>query len=242
MNTKRIALVTGGTRGIGAAIAKELFNKGYEVIATYHQNQSAADAFSRETGIKTYQWDVSDFGACSQAIEKITKEVGVIDTLVNNAGITRDGMFYKMTFDHWQDVIHTNLGSCFTMTRSLINSMIEKKFGRIINISSVNAQKGQIGQVNYCAAKAGILGFTKALAQETANKGITVNAIAPGYTDTDMTRAVPEAVLTKIVEKIPLGRLGSPEDVAKAASFLASEDASYITGATLSVNGGLYYV
>lgn len=238
---QRIALVTGGTRGIGAAIAKELSRNDYTVIAAYHRNKAGADKFNHKTGIKTYSWDVSDYDDSSQAIEKITQEIGPIDTLINNAGITRDGIFYKTSFQQWQDVINTNLGSCFIMSRCVINSMLEKGFGRIINISSVNAQKGQIGQVNYCAAKAGILGLTKALAQETARKGITVNAIAPGYTDTEMTRAVPASILDKIIETIPLGHLCAPEDIARAVTFLASENAGYITGATLSINGGLYY-
>lgn len=237
----RIALVTGGTRGIGAAIARAIASEGHTVLATYHQNDSAADAFSKETGIKTYKWDVSDYDSSCSMVSKIHKEIGPIDILVNNAGITRDTSFRKMSPRQWNDVISTNLGSCFNMCRCLIDSMLERGFGRIVNLSSVNAQKGQIGQVNYCAAKAGIIGFTKALAQETVRKGITVNAIAPGYTDTDMVHAVPQDVLEKIIEKIPIGYLAAPEDIARGVVFLISDEARYITGSTLSINGGLYY-
>lgn len=237
----RIALVTGGTRGIGAAIAKAIASEGYTVLASYHQDDSKAEEFSKTTGIKTYKWDVSDYDSSCSMIAKIHKEIGPIDILVNNAGITRDTTFRKMSPQQWQDVISTNLGSCFNMCRCLIESMITREFGRIVNVSSVNAQKGQIGQVNYCAAKAGILGFTKALAQETIRKGITVNAIAPGYTDTDMVQAVPKDVLEKIIEKIPIGYLAEPEDIARGVVFLVSDEARYITGSTLSINGGLYY-
>lgn len=238
---KRIALVTGGTRGIGAAIAKAIASEGHTVLATYHQNDSAAEEFSKATGIKTYKWDVSDYDSSCSMIAKIQEEIGPIDILVNNAGITRDTTFRKMSPQQWHDVISTNLGSCFNMCRCLIDSMLTRGFGRIVNVSSVNAQKGQIGQVNYCAAKSGILGFTKALAQETIRKGITVNAIAPGYTDTDMVQAVPKDVLDKIIEKIPIGYLAEPEDVARGVVFLVSDEARYITGSTLSINGGLYY-
>lgn len=238
---KRIALVTGGTRGIGAAIAKAIASEGYTVLATYHQNDATAEEFSKTTGIKTYKWDVSDYDSSCSMITKIQEEIGPIDILVNNAGITRDTTFRKMSPQQWHDVIATNLGSCFNMCRCLIDSMLTRGFGRIVNVSSVNAQKGQIGQVNYCAAKAGILGFTKALAQETIRKGITVNAIAPGYTDTDMVQAVPKDVLEKIIEKIPIGYLAEPEDVARGVVFLVSDEARYITGSTLSINGGLYY-
>ena len=236
----RVALVTGGTRGIGAAIAKSLKAAAYNVAANYGGNDEAAQKFKAETGIPVYKWDVSSFEACAAGVKQVEAELGPIDVLVNNAGITRDGAFHKMTLEQWNAVINTNLGSLFNMTRQVIEGMRARKFGRVINISSVNGQKGQFGQVNYSAAKAGDIGFTKALALETANKGITVNAVAPGYTDTEMVRAVNEDVLARIVAGIPVGRLGKAEEIAACVSFLAREDASFITGACLTVNGGQY--
>ena len=237
----RLALVTGGIRGIGAAIAKKLHEDGRQVIATYHGNDEAAQKFKTETGIETYKWDVSDYDSCVNGIEKVRSDHGDVEILINNAGITRDAMFHKMSPDQWIKVITTNLNSCFNMTRGVIDSMREKGFGRIINISSINGQKGQIGQTNYSAAKAGVIGFTKALAQENAKKGITVNAIAPGYIGTEMVKAIPEEVLAKIVAQIPVGRLGEPEEVARIVSFLSSDDAGFITGSTCSANGGQYF-
>lgn len=236
----KVALVTGGTRGIGAPISISLKKHGYKVIATYHSNEAAAKQFEAEHHIPTYQWDISDFESCQKGLENVTKEHGSIDILVNNGGITRDGMLHKQNKNNWNDVITTNLTSCFNMTRGVIESMRERGFGRIINISSVNALKGQLGQANYCASKAGIIGFTKALALENAKKGITVNAIAPGYIDTDMVRAVSESVLQQIVNTIPLGRLGQAEEIARAVIFLADDMAGYITGETLNINGGLF--
>ena len=234
----RIALVTGGTRGIGRAISEMLADAGYTVIANYAGNDVKAKAFSEETGITCFKFDVSDFAACREAVEEITSSVGPIDILVNNAGITRDGTLHKMERDCWDDVIDTNLGSCFNMSRLVIESMRARGFGRIVNVGSINGQAGQYGQVNYAAAKSGIHGFTKALAQEGAGKGVTVNAIAPGYVDTDMVRAVPEEVLQKIIAKVPVGRLGKAEDIARGVMFLVADDADFITGATLSINGG----
>ena len=237
----RVALVTGGTRGIGAAISEALNKAGYKVAATYHGNDAAANAFKERTGIAVYKWDVADFAACKDGVARVEADLGPIDILVNNAGITRDGMFHRMSPDNWDAVIRTNLDSVFNMTRNVIEGMRERGFGRIISISSINGQKGQIGQVNYSAAKAGIFGFTKALAQEGAIKGVTVNAIAPGYIATDMVKAVPEEVLkSKILPQIPVGRLGEPEEVARCVVFLASDDAGFITGATLNANGGQY--
>ena len=239
----RIALVTGGTRGIGAAISAALKQTGCTVIASYAANDEAARAFKAETGIEVKKWDVASFEACSKAVGEIEAELGPVDILVNNAGITRDVMFHKMTLEQWQAVIDTNLNSQFNMCRPVIEGMRARGFGRIVNISSINAQKGQMGQSNYCAAKSGEIGFTKALAQENAAKGITVNAICPGYIGTEMVRAVPKEVLEKrILPQIPAGRLGEPEEVARCVVFLASDDAGYITGATLSVNGGQYMV
>jgi acetoacetyl-CoA reductase len=238
----RLALVTGGTRGIGAAISRALKGAGYRVIATYVGNEQAAKAFAAETGITEYRFDVADFAACEAAIRDINEKHGPIDILVNNAGITRDASLLKMTREMWDAVINTNLGSCFNLCKLTFESMRNRKFGRIINISSINGQAGQFGQVNYSAAKAGILGFTKALALEGARYGITVNAIAPGYIDTDMVHAVPEDVLQKIIARIPVGRLGKPEEIAEAVVFLASEKASFITGATLTINGGQYMI
>jgi acetoacetyl-CoA reductase len=236
----RLALVTGGTRGIGAAIAEALQKKGHQVIVTYQGNTTAAEAFHKKTGIPVKQWDVSNFAACQQGVQEITNQWGLIDILVNNAGITRDGFLHKMTPAMWTDVITTNLTSCFNMTNAVINSMRERGFGRIISISSVNGVKGQIGQTNYAAAKAGVIGFTKALALENATKGITVNAIAPGYIDTEMMHTIPAEVLQKIIDQVPAKRLGLPQEVAHAVAFLAEDEASYITGTTLHLNGGQY--
>ncbi len=237
----RVALVTGGTRGIGEAICKALKAAGYKVAASYAGNDEAAQKFKADTGIPVFKWDVSSFDACAEGVKKVATEVGPVEVLVNNAGITKDGMFHKMTAEQWNAVIGTNLGSLFNMTRQVIEGMRERKFGRIINISSINGQKGQMGQVNYSAAKAGEIGFTKALAQEGARSGITVNAICPGYIATEMVKAVPKEVLEKsILPLIPVGRLGEPEEIARCVVFLASDDASFITGSTLSANGGQY--
>ncbi|MCW2241503.1 acetoacetyl-CoA reductase [Azospirillum canadense] len=234
----RVAVVTGGTRGIGAAIAVALDKAGYHVAATYAGNDAAAFAFAESTGIRVYKFDVSDFDAVQAGIAKITAELGPVDVVVNNAGITRDGVLQRMTPQQWNDVIATNLTSCFNLCRTVIDGMRERGFGRIVNIGSINGQAGQYGQVNYAAAKSGIHGFTKALAQEGAAKGITVNAIAPGYIDTDMVRAVPPNVLEKIVARIPVGRLGKAEEIARGVLFLVGDDAGFITGSTLSINGG----
>ena len=236
----RVAIVTGGTRGIGRAISEALKGAGCTVAATYHGNDEAAAAFTKETGVKAYKWDVADFEACQKGVEKVAGEIGPVDVLVNNAGITRDATLHRMSHDDWQAVIDTNLGSCFNMSKAVFNGMRERKFGRIVNISSINGQKGQLGQVNYSAAKAGMIGFTKALAQEGARYGITVNAIAPGYTETDMVAAVPEKVLESIVAQIPAGRLGSVEDIARGVVFLCADDAGWITGSTVTINGGHY--
>ena len=237
----RVAVVTGGTRGIGAAISRGLKAAGYNVAATYAGNEEAAKALHAETGIHVFKWDVADFAACKEGIAKVEADLGPIDILVNNAGITRDTTLHRMTPEQWHQVIETNLTSLFNMSRNVIEGMRARNFGRIINISSINGQKGQFGQSNYAAAKAGIVGFTKSVAQENASKGITVNAIAPGYIGTEMVRAVPEDVLkSKILPQIPVGRLGEPEEVARAVVFLASDEAGFITGATLSVNGGQY--
>jgi acetoacetyl-CoA reductase len=239
----RVAVVTGGTRGIGAAISKALSGAGYKVAANYGGNDEAAQKFKAETGIAVYKWDVSSFDACSAGIKQVEADLGPIDVLVNNAGITRDTMFHRMKPEQWSEVINTNLGSLFNMCRPLIEGMRTRKFGRIINISSINGQKGQMGQANYSAAKAGEIGFTKALAQESAKSGITVNAICPGYIATDMVKAVPQDVLEKsILPLVPLGRLGEPEEVARCVLFLAADDASFITGSTLTANGGQYMV
>jgi acetoacetyl-CoA reductase len=239
----RIAVVTGGTRGIGAAISAALKEAGCRVIANYANNDGAARGFKADTGIEVKKWDVASFEACGAAVRQIESDFGPVDILVNNAGITRDVMFHKMSLEQWSAVINTNLNSQFNMCRPVIEGMRARGFGRIINISSINAQKGQMGQSNYCAAKAGEIGFTKALAQENAAKGITVNAICPGYIGTEMVRAVPQEVLEKrILPQIPVGRLGEPKEVARCVVFLASEDAGYITGSTLSVNGGQYMV
>jgi acetoacetyl-CoA reductase len=236
----QVALVTGGSRGIGAAISIALKQAGYTVVASYAGNEEAAEQFRQQTGISVRRWDVGDYKACVQNVEEITKSLGPIDVLVNNAGITRDTMFHKMTPEQWSEVINTNLTSCFNMTRCVIDAMRERQYGRIINISSVNGQKGQVGQSNYSAAKAGVIGFTKALAQETAARGITVNAITPGYINTDMVQAIPQTILDKIISLIPVGRLGQPEEIARAVAFLASRESGFITGVTLSLNGGQY--
>ncbi|MCW2238994.1 acetoacetyl-CoA reductase [Azospirillum canadense] len=234
----RVAVVTGGTRGIGEAISVALKNAGYTVAANYAGNDEKAKEFSARTGIAVYKFDVSDFDAVQDGIATITAELGPVDVVVNNAGITRDGVLQRMTPQQWNDVIATNLTSCFNLCRNVIDGMRERGFGRIVNIGSVNGQAGQYGQVNYAAAKSGIHGFTKALAQEGAAKGITVNAIAPGYIDTDMVRAVPPNVLEKIVARIPVGRLGKAEEIARGVLFLVGDDAGFITGSTLSINGG----
>jgi acetoacetyl-CoA reductase len=234
----RVAIVTGGTRGIGRAICEGLSKAGYKVAAAYGGNDEVAQRFSRETGIPAYKFDVADFAACQDGVKRITADLGPVEVLVNNAGITRDGTLQRMSFEQWNAVIQTNLASCFNMCRCVIESMRERNFGRIVNIGSINGQAGQYGQVNYAAAKSGIHGFTKALAQEGASKGITVNAIAPGYIDTEMVRAVPANVLEKIVARIPVGRLGKAEEIARAVLFLVGDDAGFITGSTLSINGG----
>ena len=234
----RVAIVTGGTRGIGKAICLALKDKGYKVAANYGGNDERAKKFTDETGIAAYKFDVSDFKACQEGVAKVTADLGPVDILVNNAGITRDGTMHKMSHEMWQDVIDTNLGSCFNMCRAVIDSMRERNFGRIVNIGSINGQAGQYGQVNYAAAKSGIHGFTKALAQEGAGKGITVNAIAPGYIDTDMVAAVPANVLEKIVARVPVGRLGKASEIARGVVFLVDDEGGFITGSTLSINGG----
>ena len=235
----RVAVVTGGTRGIGAAISKALLAAGNKVAATYHGNDEAAEKFKAETGVNVYKWDVGNYEACVQGLAKVEADLGPVEVLVNNAGITKDGFFHKMTPDQWYGVINTNLNSLFNMTRPVWEGMRTRKFGRVICISSINGQKGQAGQVNYSAAKAGDLGFVKALAQEGARVGITVNAICPGYIATDMVKAIPQDVLAKnILPQIPVGRLGEPEEIGRAVVFLASDDAGFITGSTISANGG----
>jgi acetoacetyl-CoA reductase len=239
----RVALVTGGTRGIGAAISKAMKAAGYKVAATYGGNDEAAAKFKAETGIAVFKWDVSSFDACADGVKKVQAELGPIEVLINNAGITRDGPFHRMKPEQWSAVINTNLGSLFNMTRQVWEGMRERKFGRVINISSINGQKGQFGQANYSAAKAGEIGFSKALALEGARAGITVNAICPGYINTEMVQAVPKDVLEKsILPLIPIGRLGEPEEIARCVVFLASDEAGLITGSTLSANGGQYLV
>lgn len=234
----RLALVTGGQRGIGAAISEGLKAAGRKVVANYAGNDAAAAAFTERTGIPCYKFDVGDFESVTAAVAKITEEHGPIDILVNNAGITRDAMMRKLTRQMWDDVIDTNLGSCYNLCKAVWDSMAAQKFGRIVNIGSVNGQAGQLGQVNYAAAKSGIHGFTKALAQEGARNQITVNAIAPGYVDTEMVRAVPADVLEKIIARIPRGRLGTAQDIARGVVFLTADEADFITGSTLSINGG----
>ncbi|MBV1704593.1 MAG: acetoacetyl-CoA reductase [Hyphomicrobiales bacterium] len=237
----RVAIVTGGTRGIGAAISKALKADGFKVAAVYRGDDAAAAAFKAETGVAVHKWDVSDFAACAAGVKAVEAELGAVDTLVNNAGITRDTMLHKMTFEQWKAVIDVNLNSLFNMTRQVIEGMRERGFGRVISISSINGQKGQMGQANYSASKAGDIGFTKAVALENARKGVTANVICPGYIETDMVKAVPKDVLEKsILPLIPVGRLGQPEEIARCVAFLASDAAGFITGATLSANGGQY--
>jgi acetoacetyl-CoA reductase len=239
----RVALVTGGTRGIGASISRVLKGAGFSVAANYGGNDEAAQNFKAETGIPVYKFDVSDAAACEAGVKAVESELGPVDVLVNNAGITRDGMFHRMTYEQWSAVIRTNLDSMFTCTRPVIDGMRNRGFGRIVIISSINGQKGQMGQTNYSAAKAGVIGFAKALAQENANKGVTVNVIAPGYIATEMVQAVPEEVLkTKILPLIPVGRLGEADEIARTVLFLAADDAGFITGSTLTVNGGQYMI
>ncbi|WP_275097932.1 acetoacetyl-CoA reductase [Sedimenticola hydrogenitrophicus] len=234
----RVALVTGGTRGIGEAICVAMKENGYQVVANYGGNEQAAADFTERTGIPAFKFDVSDFDQVASGIRAIESSTGPVEVLVNNAGITRDGTLHKMSFEQWDKVVQTNLASCFNTCRCVIEGMRQRNFGRIVNIGSVNGQAGQYGQVNYAAAKSGIHGFTKALALEGATKGITVNAIAPGYVETDMVRAVPEEVLQKIIRTIPVGRLGQPEDISRAVLFLVSDAAGFVTGSTLSINGG----
>ena len=234
----RVAIVTGGTRGIGEAISMALKAKGMKVAANYAGNDEKAKAFSERTGISVYRWDVSDYDACQKGVARVVEDLGPVDVLVNNAGITRDGTILKMTYEMWKEVIDVNLGGCFNMAKAVFPGMRERKFGRIVNIGSINGQGGQYGQVNYAAAKAGIHGFTKALAQEGARVNVTVNALAPGYIDTDMVAAVPPDVLEKIVAKIPVGRLGKATEIAQGVAFLCGDDAGFITGSTLSLNGG----
>ena len=234
----RVAVVTGGTRGIGRAISVALKNAGYRVAANYGGNDQAARQFNEETGIPVFKFDVADFDACAEGVKSIGAQLGPIEVLVNNAGITRDGTMHRMSWEQWNAVIQTNLSSCFNMSRAVIEEMRTRGFGRIVNIGSINGQAGQFGQTNYSAAKSGMHGFTKALAQEVAARGITDNTVAPGYTETDMVRAVPASVLEQIIARIPVGRLGKPEEVARAVLFLVADEAGFITGTMLSVNGG----
>ncbi len=239
----RVALVTGGSRGIGAAISKALQAAGYGVAATYAGNDEAAAAFTRETGIKTYKWDVSNYEDCAKGVAQVEAEIGPVDVLVNNAGITRDAPFHRMTPQQWHEVIDTNLTGLFNMTHNVWNGMRERKFGRVISISSINGQKGQFAQANYAAAKSGDLGFTKALAQEGARAGITVNAICPGYINTEMMSTIPEKVMNEVIlPQIPVGRLGEADEIARCVVFLASDQAGFVTGSTLSANGGQYMI
>ena len=242
MQKQKHALVTGGTRGIGAGISSTLKQAGYKVTATYHGNDERAQSFQKEFGVCVHKWDVSDFEACQSNVDLITKTYGPVDILINNAGITRDGFLHKSTTDMWDDVINTNLSSCYNMVRCVIESMRARNFGRIVNISSINGVKGQIGQVNYAAAKAGIIGFTKSLALESAAKGITVNAIAPGYIATDMVRAMNSSVLESITNTIPVKRIGTVDDIGRGVLFLVADEADFITGTTLHINGGQYLV
>lgn len=237
----RVALVTGGSRGIGASISKALQAAGYSVAATFAGNEEKAAAFTAETGIKTYKWDVADYEACAAGIAQVEADLGPVEVLVNNAGITRDAPFHKMTPQQWSDVMNTNLSGVFNMTHPIWPGMRERKFGRVITISSINGQKGQFAQTNYAAAKAGDIGFTKALAQEGARAGITVNVICPGYINTEMMSTIPEKVMNDVIlPQIPVGRLGEPEEIARAVVFLASDDAGFVTGSTISANGGQY--
>jgi len=234
----RVAVVTGGTRGIGEAISLALKDAGMKVAANYAGNEEKAAMFTERTGIKSYKWDVSDYDACQEGVQRIEGDLGPVDVLVNNAGITRDGTLKRMSREMWEEVINVNLGGCFNMAKAVFDGMSARKFGRIVNIGSINGQAGQYGQVNYAAAKSGIHGFTKALAQEGARSGVTVNAIAPGYIDTDMVAAVPPEVLGKIIAKIPVNRLGKASEIARGVAFLVGEDAGFVTGSTLSINGG----
>jgi len=234
----RVAIVTGGTRGIGEAISIALRDAGMKVAANYAGNEERAREFTKRTGIPAFKWDVSDYQACQEGVAKVESELGAVDVLVNNAGITRDTTMKRMDHQKWQDVVDTNLGGCFNMAKAVWDGMTDRKYGRIVNIGSINGQAGQYGQVNYAAAKSGIHGFTKALAQEGARANVTVNAIAPGYIDTDMVAAVPEDVLGKIVAKIPVGRLGRADEIARGVAFLVDENGGFITGSTLSINGG----
>jgi acetoacetyl-CoA reductase len=234
----RVAVVTGGTRGIGRAISIELRNQGRNVVANYAGDEAKARVFTEETGIPAYKWDVSDYDACQEGVARVEADVGPVEVLVNNAGITRDATILNMTYEMWTEVLRVNLGGCFNMAKAVFGGMRQRRWGRIVNIGSINGQGGQYGQVNYAAAKSGIHGFTKALAQEGARYGVTVNALAPGYIDTDMVAAVPADVLEKIVARIPVGRLGHAEEIARGVAFLCSEDAGFVTGSTLSINGG----
>ncbi|MGG7645151.1 beta-ketoacyl-ACP reductase [Rhodovulum sp. YNF3179] len=238
----RVAVVTGGTRGIGAAISKALKAAGYSVAANYAGNDEAASKFTEETGIPTFKWSVADYDACAEGIKKVEAELGPVDVLINNAGITRDAPFHKMSPEQWREVIDTNLSGVFNMTHPVWPGMRERGFGRIVTISSINGQKGQFGQANYAASKAGDLGFTKTLAQEGASKGITANAICPGYIATDMVMAVPEKVREAIIGQIPVGRLGEPEEIARCVVFLVSDEAGFVTGSTITANGGQYFI
>ncbi|TPI45724.1 beta-ketoacyl-ACP reductase [Mesorhizobium sp. B2-9-1] len=237
----KVAIVTGGTRGIGAAISVALKTAGYSVAANYAGNDEAAQKFKAETGIPVYKWSVADYEACAAGIAQVEADLGPVSVLVNNAGITRDAMFHKITPAQWKEVIDTNLSGVFNMTHPLWSGMRDRKFGRVITISSINGQKGQMGQVNYSASKAGDIGFTKALAQEGARAGITVNVVCPGYIATDMVMAVPEKVRESIIAQIPVGRLGEPEEIARCVAFLASDEAGFITGSTITANGGQYF-
>jgi acetoacetyl-CoA reductase len=238
----KVAIVTGGTRGIGRAISIELKDRGYTVAANYGGNDEAAHKYREETGIPVFKWDVGDYEACAAGVKQVEEQLGPISVLVNNAGITRDAVLHKMTPQQWKDVIHTDLESVFNMTRNVINGMRDRNYGRIISISSVNGQKGQIGQSNYAAAKAGIIAFSRTIAAENAKKGITVNVVAPGYINTEMVQAVPEKVLESIIAQIPIGRLGRAEEIAKCVAFLAGDEVGFITGSTISANGGQYFV
>lgn len=238
----KIALVTGGTRGIGGAISIALKNQGCKVAATYNSNSEKADAFAKEHGIDVFQWNVADANACEAGVKEVAEKLGSIDILINNAGISKAAMSHKMTIEQWDDVIRTDLDSVFYMTRCVLEGMREREFGRIISISSINGQKGEMGLVNYSAAKAGVLGFTKALAQETARKNITVNAIAPGYIDTEILADASEDFLKGLITKIPVGRLGTVEEISRIVTFLASDDAGFVTGSTITANGGQYFI
>jgi acetoacetyl-CoA reductase len=243
MNDNLLAIVTGGTRGIGAAISIALHNAGYDVVANYANNETSANEFSNKHGIKSYKWDVSSFDECAASINKIEQDLGKqVSILINNAGITRDSMMHKMQPTHWHEVIDTNLSSCFNMSYACINNMRNNQYGRIVNISSINGLAGQAGQTNYAAAKAGVIGFTKSLAKESASKNITVNAIAPGYVETEMTAKMPQEILDKIIKNIPIGRMGKPEEIANTVLFLINKNSSFITGETISINGGQYMI